>query len=160
MTERLWAPWRMAYVGKGEPSSGCVFCEKPIEERDAENLLLHRGDTAFILMNAYPYNTGHLLIIPYRHVPDLRDLEPTELSEWMTLTQRALAALETALRPQAFNLGVNMGEAAGAGIADHLHLHIVPRWAGDTNFMPVVADTKVLPETLEQTFAKLKDAFR
>jgi ATP adenylyltransferase len=157
--ERLWAPWRMAYVGKGdEPSGGCIFCDKPGEGRDEENLIVHRGETMFVILNAFPYNSGHLMIVPYRHLSDMRDLDERELLEWMTLTRRMLSALETAFKPEAYNIGINLGRPAGAGIADHVHLHIVPRWSGDTNFMPVVADTKVLPEALEQSYRKLKTA--
>ncbi|MBW3625755.1 MAG: HIT domain-containing protein [Armatimonadetes bacterium] len=159
--EKLWAPWRMAYVGKSnEPTSGCIFCTKPEEDRDEENYLVHRGETMFIMLNAFPYNTGHLMIVPYRHLADMRDLNPEELLEWMTLSQRALSALEAAFKPEAYNLGINLGRPAGAGIADHVHLHIVPRWNGDTNFMPVIGDVKVLPEALEQSYHKLKAAFR
>ena len=159
MSERLWAPWRMVYVGKGETTGGCIFCDKPKEDRDAENMIVHRGETMFVILNAFPYNSGHLMIVPYRHLSDVRLLEPDELAEWMALAQRSITALETAFKPEGYNMGANLGRAAGAGIADHLHLHIVPRWNGDTNFMPVVGDVKVLPEALEQSYHKLKTAF-
>jgi ATP adenylyltransferase len=113
----------------------------------------------FVILNAFPYNSGHLMVVPYRHLGDLRALEPEELLEWMTLSQRSLDALQEAFRPEGYNLGVNMGRPAGAGIADHVHLHIVPRWNGDTNFMPVVGDVKVLNEALEQSYVKLRAAF-
>jgi ATP adenylyltransferase len=159
MSERLWAPWRMAYVGTKEPTAGCIFCEKPKQESDADNLIVHRGKTGFVILNAFPYNNGHLMIVPYRHLSDLRQMEPGELLEWMTLTQLSLSALEQAFGPEGYNLGINMGKVAGAGIADHVHLHIVPRWNGDTNFMPVIGDVKVLPEALGRSFEKLKAAF-
>jgi ATP adenylyltransferase len=157
--EQLWAPWRMAYIGESKKPEGCIFCTKPGEDRDAQNYIVHRGETMFVILNAFPYNSGHLMIVPYRHLSDMRGLNSDELLEWMTLSQRALSALEAAFKPAAYNLGINLGLPAGAGIADHVHLHIVPRWNGDTNFMPVLADVKVLPEALEQSYAKLKAAF-
>lgn len=155
---QLWAPWRMAYVGGGEAArSGCIFCVKAGETRDEENLILVRGETCFALMNLYPYNTGHLMIAPYAHVPSIQQMSADSLTEMMTLAQRLLDALQQALGPQGYNLGINQGEIAGAGIADHAHLHIVPRWNGDTNFMPVIADIKVVPEFLESTYQKIRE---
>lgn len=155
---QLWAPWRMTYVGGGATSKpGCIFCAKASESKDEENLILVRGQTCFALMNLYPYNSGHLMIAPYAHVPSIQHMSVESLTEMMTLAQRLLAALQQALGPQGFNLGINQGEAAGAGIADHAHLHIVPRWSGDTNFMPVFADVKVLPEFLESTYQKIRE---
>ena len=157
--ERLWAPWRMAYVG-AEPPAGCIFCTKPAEDRDEQNYILHRGERAFAMMNAFPYNSGHLLIAPYRHTGDLGTLAGDELLDLMQLVQVSLAALGRAFHPNGHNVGMNLGRAGGAGIADHVHLHIVPRWDGDTNFMPVLADTKVLPEALAETYRKLREAWR
>lgn len=153
----LWAPWRMQYIG-GEPNPGCIFCNKPKEDRDAENFILARGKFCFMMLNAFPYNNGHLLIAPYRHTGLLEDLNPDELLDIMQMTQTGIKMLREAFSPDAFNAGMNLGQVAGAGIADHLHMHIVPRWAGDTNFMPVLGDTKVLPEALESTYKKLKAA--
>ncbi len=154
---QLWAPWRMAYIGGEQPSSGCIFCVKASEDRDEENLILVRGETCFALMNLYPYNSGHLMIAPYAHVPSIQQMSADSLTEMMTLAQRLLDALQRALGPQGFNLGINQGEVAGAGIADHAHLHIVPRWNGDTNFMPVLADVKVMPEFLQSTYQKIRE---
>jgi ATP adenylyltransferase len=155
--EKLWAPWRMAYVGVSQPS-GCIFCTKPAESEDAASLLLHRGEHAFIMLNAFPYNNGHLMIAPYRHTADLESLTAVENAEIMALSQLAMGLLRRAYSPDGYNLGMNLGRVAGAGIVDHLHLHIVPRWNGDTNFMPVVADTKVLPDSLENTYTRLRAA--
>jgi ATP adenylyltransferase len=155
--EKLWAPWRMSYVEVQAPS-GCIFCEKPKETEDAANLILHRGQTAFVILNAFPYNNGHLMVVPYRHTADLTDLTPEERDELMALAQWCSRLLTAALGPDGFNVGMNLGRVAGAGIADHLHLHLVPRWSGDTNFMPVVADTRVLPDSLQNSYAKLREA--
>lgn len=158
----LWSPWRMAYIGGGGGGDGCIFCTIPEQgsEHDRENLLLLRGEHAFVILNRYPYNSGHLMIVPYRHLRDVTLLTPAESAEIMTLLQRMVSALTAVYRPEGFNTGMNLGSAAGAGIADHLHMHIVPRWAGDTNFMPVVGQTKVLPESLEQTWERLTAALR
>ncbi|MER3405911.1 MAG: HIT family hydrolase [Chloroflexota bacterium] len=153
----LWTPWRMAYIS-AERAGGCIFCEKPAEQADEQNLILLRGERVFSMLNLYPYNTGHLMIAPYRHIADFIELTREELLEMGELTQRHIGALRRALRPDGFNLGMNLGSIAGAGIADHLHLHVVPRWAGDTNFMPIVAGTKVMPELLETTYQKLRAA--
>ena len=155
---RLWAPWRMAYVGADSGSRPtCIFCAKAAEDRDEENLIVARGSTCFALLNLYPYNTGHLMIAPYAHAPSIQELNVETLTEIMTLAQRLLGALQEALNPQGFNLGINQGAIAGAGIADHAHMHIVPRWNGDTNFMPVVADVKVMPELLATTYQKIRE---
>jgi ATP adenylyltransferase len=150
----------MAYVGSiGIPSGGCLFCDKAAQTRDDENLVVHRGALAFVLLNLFPYNTGHLMVAPYLHSADLAALPPDILGDVMALTQHAVRALEQEYRPAGFNLGMNLGRPAGAGVPDHLHLHVVPRWSGDTNFMPVTAETKVLPETLERTYQRLKPYF-
>jgi ATP adenylyltransferase len=157
--EKLWAPWRMAYVAVDQPK-GCIFCELPREERDEENLILLRGETAFVMLNAFPYNNGHLMVAPYRHTAELESLTPAERDEVMALAQQMVRLLGTAFGPDGYNLGMNLGRVAGAGIADHLHLHLVPRWNGDTNFMPVVADTKVLPDSLQSSYRKLREALQ
>lgn len=154
----LWAPWRMQYI-LGEKPEGCIFCVKPGERRDAENYILHRGRTCFVIMNIFPYNNGHLMIAPYRHVPSLVDLNDEELLELMKVLNLSLRALEDALNPHGFNIGVNLGKVAGAGVEDHVHIHVVPRWHGDTNFMPILAETKVMPQHLRETYGKLKESF-
>jgi ATP adenylyltransferase len=147
----------MAYIrATGDADRGCIFCELPAEGEDERNLVLGRGRHTFALLNRFPYNPGHLMIAPFRHVGDLGELRAEELTETMTFAQAALAALRTESGPHGFNLGINLGTIAGAGIADHVHLHVVPRWGGDTNFMPVVGQTKVLPELLAETWAKLR----
>lgn len=156
--ERLWAPWRLEYI-TADRVEGCIFCLFPQQDDDRGNRILLRGERAFVIMNAFPYSNGHLLIPPYRHVADLSELTDEESLEIMQLTQRSLLALKETSKPDGFNIGVNQGTAAGAGIADHVHMHIVPRWNGDTNFMPVFADVKVIPEALETTYDKLKAIF-
>lgn len=158
MTERLWRPWRMAYIKGGERQSACFLCDAASADADsdADLLVLARGEKAFVIMNLYPYNTGHLMIAPYRHIGELDDLEHPEYDEIWQWTRRSVQALRQASEPHGFNIGINLGEAAGAGVPGHLHLHVVPRWGGDTNFMPVVGDTKVLPEMLEETYDRLR----
>ncbi len=159
--KRIWAPWRMRYVGNIEDFrkvGGCIFCDKPEEGNDEANLIVYRGEYLFAMLNAFPYNTGHLMISPYRHVADIEQLTTQEYCEMMSMAILATRAIKEEMRCQGLNLGINLGKVAGAGIADHLHMHLVPRWDGDTNFMPVVADTKVMPETLDQTYARLKKA--
>ncbi|HEX9712047.1 MAG TPA: HIT domain-containing protein [Actinomycetota bacterium] len=155
--DRLWTPWRMAYI-KGEARHpGCVFCDMPADDpaKDRENLILARGERAFVIMNKYPYNAGHLMVAAYRHVARYEQLDPEEHAEMSALTARCIRALEQVYQPEGYNIGVNLGRAAGAGIVDHLHGHIVPRWNGDTNYMTTVGETKVLPETLDQTYDNL-----
>lgn len=157
---RLWAPWRMAYINGLNKSEGCIFCEKPESTEDRQNLILHRGKKAFVLMNLYPYNNGHLMIAPYKHTGDFLELDDEELLEIMQLSQMSMKVLEKAMNPGGFNTGFNIGKAAGAGIDAHLHFHIVPRWLGDTNFMPVVGEMKVISEHLEVTYDKLLQLFK
>ena len=155
--ERLWAPWRLDYVAGGESKQGCVFC---LQSRpDAASLLLYEGSTCYVILNLYPYNNGHLMVVPYRHVATLAGLTPAELQEVALLAQRAETALTEAYRPHGINVGVNLGKAAGAGVLEHLHVHLVPRWDGDTNFMTVVADMRVLPEDPASSAARLKPIF-
>ena len=157
--ERLWAPWRMEYIGNiGKGDEECIFCSKPAEDKDEENFILYRGKCAFIILNAFPYSNGHLLVAPYRHTADLAGLNEAEASELLALTQLGVQVLRKAMNPEGFNIGMNLGRAAGAGIADHLHLHIVPRWGGDTNFMTVCGTVKVIPEALPVTLKKLQQA--
>jgi ATP adenylyltransferase len=156
--KRLWAPWRMAYITgiDGPKDKGCIFCVKPGQKKDAANRILMRGTTAFVMMNIFPYNNGHLMIAPYRHVGDLAKLKDAESLELMNLAQACIRAISACMRPDGYNLGFNLGRTAGAGIADHVHLHLVPRWNGDTNFMPVLDGTKVISEALDETYEKVK----
>lgn len=155
--KRLWAPWRMAYIRR-EKSKGCLFCDKPTEGTDSRNLILFQGKRAFVIMNRFPYNSGHLMIVPRRHCLNLEELEKSEVQELFELSRLSLEILKATFRPQGFNIGVNIGRAAGAG-EEHLHVHIVPRWAGDTNFMPVLGEAKVMPEYLDETYRRLRYAF-
>jgi ATP adenylyltransferase len=157
---QIWAPWRMAYIERSQRKAGCVLCEKRASSDDAANYLLYRGDRAYVILNLYPYNNGHLMIVPYEHVASLEDLEVETLTELMLLTKRSLASLREVMAPHGFNIGVNLGRAAGAGIHEHVHVHIVPRWEGDTNFMPVLGDTRVIPQMLEDTYTRLLTAIR
>ena len=156
--EHLWAPWRMAYITPYIPQQGCIFCTKPADDHDAENHILYRGEHCFMMLNLYPYNNGHLMVAPYQHVGNLEQLDAATLAELMAQTQLALRALRHTMNPDGFNMGINEGKIAGAGFADHLHLHIVPRWQGDTNFMPILADIKVIPEHLDNVYRQLKTA--
>ncbi len=152
----LWAPWRMRYIkGEDRVSRGCVLCEAP-RMGDKEALIVYRGERAYVILNKYPYNSGHLMVVPYRHVPDIVDLDKEELAEMMELARASIRALREAFRPHGFNLGVNIGEAAGAGISGHVHLHVLPRWVGDTNYTMTFAGVKVIPQALEETWAVLK----
>ena len=149
----------MQYIASAHEATGCFLCEHQGIEDEAESLILARTDRAFVILNAYPYNPGHLLVAPARHVGDLEALDAEELADVSSLIQRALRALREAAEPHGFNLGMNLGRVAGAGVPDHVHWHIVPRWNGDTNYMPIVGETRVLPELLSETYAKLKPKF-
>ena len=151
--QHLFAPWRFAYVSQADSPGGCIFCAAARD--DADSLTVARNEHAFALLNRYPYTSGHTMVAPYAHVGDLSDLDGDALVGVMRLAQRVVRALQQVYRPHGFNVGFNLGEAAGAGIADHVHLHVVPRWRGDTNFMSVTADVRVLPEDLRETRAKL-----
>ena len=157
--EQLWAPWRIEFILKGEQSD-CFLCQKPKLDNDKANLILYRGENNFIILNAFPYNPGHLLVASYRHVGQLENLTDFESVEHFNLTKLCVKLLTNVLQPNGLNTGMNLGKIAGAGVADHIHTHIVPRWQGDTNFMPVVADTKVLPEALANTYNKLKEGIK
>jgi len=156
--ERIWAPWRIRYI-QMEKSGGCVLCEKPGEDDDIMNYILYRGKKNFIILNSYPYNPGHLMVAPYRHVAGLDGLAEEERNEHFEIVSRSIKVLRQVFDPGGFNIGVNMGKVAGTGIDDHVHTHIVPRWQGDTNFMPVLSDVRVLPEALSDTYDKLKGKF-
>lgn len=153
--ETLWAPWRIKYVEVKKPE-GCIFCDKSAADDDEENLILHRDQLGFIILNAFPYNNGHLMAAPYRHVGAIADLSDEEKLQLMQLVDLAIGVISRTMSPDGFNVGINLGRVAGAGVVDHVHIHVVPRWNGDTNFMPVIADTKVLPEALSSTYKKLK----
>jgi ATP adenylyltransferase len=156
--QRLWAPWRLEYI-KGEKPDECIFCAKPAAGDDRGSLILARGERCFVMLNAFPYNNGHLMVAPYEHVPSLEQLDEPALLELMQLTRRSLGALRQAYSPEGFNIGVNQGNVAGAGVEDHVHQHVVPRWGGDTNFMPVIGDTRVLPQSLDDSWATLSELF-
>jgi ATP adenylyltransferase len=156
--EHLWSPWRLAYVTGAKADDGCVFCRAP-RLPDAESLVLFSGATCFVVLNLYPYNNGHLMVVPYRHAPTLAALTGDELHELALLTQRSEIALTDAYQPQGINIGVNLGKPAGAGVLDHVHVHLVPRWNGDTNFMTVVGNVRVLPEDLAETVKRLRPVF-
>jgi ATP adenylyltransferase len=154
MTERLWAPWRLDYVQAADEQEGCVFC-LALEGDDEERLVVRRGRAAFVLLNRFPYSSGHVMVAPVRHVGDFSALSNEEALELHRLASEALEALAGLYAPDGYNLGWNLGRVAGAGVVDHVHLHVVPRWSGDTNFMPVLADVKVIPEHLAETRARL-----
>jgi ATP adenylyltransferase len=156
--ERIWAPWRIEYIRMKKPDH-CILCEKPGQKEDARNYILHRADKNFIILNSYPYNPGHLMVAPYRHVADLENLTAEERSEHFELVSQSVAVLKQVFGPGGFNIGINLGKAAGAGIEDHVHTHVVPRWQGDTNFMTVLADARVLPEALADIYQKLIGKF-
>ena len=153
---KLWAPWRVEYI-KSDKTTGCIFCQKSEENRDQQNYILFRGKMNFVILNTYPYNPGHLMVAPFRHLASLDDLTDKELFEHFDLVRRSARAIKEAYKPEGFNIGMNLGRVAGAGVEGHVHTHIVPRWNGDTNFMPVLSDTRVLPEALAATYAQLKD---
>jgi ATP adenylyltransferase len=158
MAKPLWAPWRLEYIQQADELEGCIFCLAAAGP-DEEGLIVHRGGHAFVLLNKFPYASGHLLVAPYRHVADFGELSDDEALELHRLAERGMAALAETFSPQGYNVGWNLARIAGAGVVDHVHLHVVPRWAGDTNFMPVLADVKVLPEHLLETRAKLAAAW-
>ena len=156
--EHIWAPWRIEYILMEKPEE-CIFCEKPGEDNDALNYILYRGDKNFIILNRYPYNPGHLLVAPYRHVANMEELTEEERNEHFEMVSRCITVLRQVFCPGGFNIGVNIGKVAGAGIEDHFHTHIVPRWQGDTNFVTVMFDMRVMPEALAETYQKLKGKF-
>ena len=159
---KLWAPWRMKYIeciDDGD-DDGCIFCDKVEENDDRKNYILYRGKTCYVIMNIFPYNNGHLMVVPYRHTCLIEDLDDETQLEMMKTVQLVITAFKNTMRPDGFNVGMNLGRTAGAGIADHLHIHVVPRWNGDTNFMPIIGETKVISESLEDTYEKLHKAIQ
>ena len=154
----IWAPWRMEYI-QMKKAEECILCEKPGQDSDTVNYILYRGEKNFVIMNAYPSNPGHLMIAPYRHLASLEELTDGELHEHVDIVSRSIKVLRQVFNPGGFNLGINIGKVAGAGIEDHLHTHLVPRWQGDTNCMPVISDVRVVPEALAETYQKLMGKF-
>jgi ATP adenylyltransferase len=157
--QRIWAPWRLRYVKNAKTSTECVFCAKPGAGDDRENLIVHRGERAFVILNLFPYTNGHLMIAPFEHVGRLQDVDPEVVAEMMDLAKLAMSRIEAVYDPEGFNIGVNQGRVAGAGVEGHIHLHVVPRWAGDNNYMPVLADTRVMPQSLEESYDALEGGF-
>ena len=161
--DRIWAPWRLEYVkdASKDDEQGCIFCAFPAEDaaNDAANLIVHRGERCFVILNKYPYTNGHLMVAPYEHVATLPEVEPETVAELMSLAQEGMRILERTYSPHGYNVGFNQGRVAGAGVEHHIHVHVVPRWGGDTNFMPVLADTRVMPQTLEQSYEALAGSF-
>ena len=155
----LFTPWRYAYISGSVKTAGCLFCTKLKEDRDAENLIVHRGENCFVILNAFPYTNGHTMVVPYDHVAELQSLSPATSSELIQLTQKLEGILRELYRPDGLNLGMNLGKAAGAGVDAHIHMHVLPRWVADANFMTVIGETRVLPEALEQTYTRIKSAF-
>jgi ATP adenylyltransferase len=158
---RIWAPWRLAYVkdASKDAEAECIFCIKPAEDDDEKNLIVHRAERCFVILNRFPYTNGHLMVAPYAHLATLPELDPETVAEMMGLAQRAMLVLDGKYGPHGYNAGLNQGRVAGAGFEAHIHLHVVPRWAGDTNYMPVLADTRVMPQSLEDSYAALKGEF-
>jgi ATP adenylyltransferase len=156
--KRIWSPWRVQYIRNPNPA-GCIFCDKPMENKDSENFILYRGEKNFVIMNAFPYNPGHLMVVPYRHIGKLEDMTFDERNNHYEIVSRAVSILRESCKSDNFNLGMNLGRAAGAGIADHIHTHIVPRWNGDNNFMPVIGETRVISESMIDIYNRLKAKF-
>ena len=155
----IWSPWRMKYIEKTEKETGCVFCNALAKTNDADSLIAFRGERAFVILNLYPYASGHLMVVPFEHIATLEELEPATRAEMMELTSQCTTVLRKIYQPQAFNVGANIGEAAGAGVPGHVHIHIVPRWGADTNFITVLGETRVLPESLEDTYKRVHEGF-
>jgi ATP adenylyltransferase len=160
-TQRIWAPWRLEYVKDAtkDKESECIFCAALGAEDDEAMLIVHRGELCFVILNKFPYTNGHLMVAPYEHIAALQELDAETVAELMALTQRGMTALESSYSPHGYNVGVNQGRVAGAGIEHHIHMHVVPRWGGDTNFMPVLGDTRVMNQTLADSYATVREAF-
>ena len=158
--DHLWSPWRMKYISRSEKKAGCIFCNAADCTDSEENLIVRRTKLAFVILNRYPYNSGHVMVVPFAHQPSLVSLDKATQAEMMELINESLKTIESLYKPQGFNVGANIGSIAGAGVADHIHFHIVPRWAGDTNFMTTVGEARVLPEELSQTYQRLKDSWQ
>ena len=157
--QRIWAPWRLRYVKNAKKSDECVFCAKPDAGDDRTNLIVHRGERCFVILNLFPYTNGHLMVAPFDHIARLQDVEPDVTAEMIGLAQQAMRQMDEVYDPEGFNVGMNQGRVAGAGVDGHIHLHVVPRWAGDNNYMPVLADTRVMPQSLEESYDALEGGF-
>jgi ATP adenylyltransferase len=156
---RIWAPWRLRYVKNANKSDDCIFCAKPREGDDRATLVVHRGERCFVILNLFPYTNGHLMVAPFEHVGRYQDLPDETTAEMTALAQRAMSRIEEVYEPEGFNVGLNQGRVAGAGVEGHIHLHVVPRWAGDNNYMPVIADTRVMPQSLEESYDAMLGGF-
>ncbi len=157
--DRLWTPWRYNYISSAKQSPGCIFCDKPAAAKDEENYIVYRGNHNFVILNAFPYTSGHVMIAPYEHLPTPETAPEATLVEMMLLLRKAVICLRSAYRPDGLNTGMNIGESAGAGVAGHFHMHALPRWVGDANFLTTVGETRVIPEALEDTYRKVTEAF-
>ena len=157
--EYLWSPWRYKYIASADEDPGCVFCRVQQQGSDHENLVIHRGSLNFVILNRFPYTSGHLMIVPYEHTASLASVGEPVTTEMMALTKKTQLALQAEYRPDGFNIGMNLGRSAGAGVADHIHLHVVPRWAGDANFVSIIGETRVLPEDLAASYDRLRKYF-
>jgi ATP adenylyltransferase len=160
-TQRIWAPWRLEYVkdASKDKESECIFCAAITADDDEANLIVHRGERCFVILNKFPYTNGHLMVAPFEHLATLQALDADTTAEMMALAQRGMTALESSYSPHGYNVGVNQGRVAGAGVEHHIHMHVVPRWGGDTNFMPVLGDTRVMNQTLEDSYSTVREAF-
>ena len=158
--QHIYSTWRSEYIGRDKNNEGCAFCLALKEQDSPENLIFHRGETCFVILNLFPYTSGHLMVVPYTHTNQLSDLPAEMLNEMMQLVQKAVRVMEEVYHPQGFNVGLNLGSAAGAGIAAHMHMHVVPRWQGDANFMSIIGQTRVMPEDLELTYRRLSEAWQ
>ena len=158
--KQLWAPWRMEFINSEKKSGECVFCELPKENQDKKNLIIHRAKKVFVILNKFPYNLGHMMVVPFEHTHEFNKLSTEQLVEMTSEAQKVVDVLSEVYKPDGFNMGMNLGQAAGAGIKDHLHWHVVPRWNGDTNFMPVLGETKGMPEHLQTCFEKCFEVYR
>ena len=158
--EYIWSPWRMVYMQSNMSLIDCIFCTEQSKPDGFDNLIIHRGSNAYVILNRYPYTTGHLMTVPYIHEAQIESLEPLIRAEIMELTSKSIQVLKSVYKPHGFNVGINLGEVAGAGILSHIHLHVVPRWKGDTNFMSTLGQTRVLPETLDTSYQRILDAWQ
>jgi ATP adenylyltransferase len=156
----LWSPWRMTYIENHGKEESCIFCSAQAQEDGPTNLIVHRGRLAYVILNRYPYTSGHVMVVPFEHRPNFEELNPTTRAEMMELASLSMGILRKIYNSQAFNMGANVGEAAGAGVKEHVHIHVVPRWIGDTNFMSSLAETRVLPEILEDTWKRVREGFQ
>jgi len=157
--KHIWSPWRMTYIENDKHESGCIFCNAQAQQDSAENLIAYRGKLAYVILNRYPYTSGHLMVVPFEHKPNLEELSGQTRAEIMELSSRCTTLLRKIYKVTSFNIGINIGGAAGAGVLGHVHMHVVPRWPGDTNFMSTLGETRVLPESLEDTFKRVREAF-